>query len=144
MSDLKIVEWLEDSDEIDEFPISVGWMGGWVGTRPDPEDESEFPRSLFDGSHRWKDYLEYLETINPKDDLYIEPKYPLVDYIEVIRKEVLKHKLRWTGAEHQAIGIPKFSDGTVGVFSYRAWGDLMAAIWSEEEDKDYSYMDFYC
>jgi hypothetical protein len=31
----------------------------------------------------------------------------------------------------------------VATFSYRGWGDIMAAIWSEEENKDYNYMDFY-
>ena len=39
--------------------------------------------------------------------------------------------------------MPLFSDGKVATFSFRGWGDLMAAIWSEAEDKDYGYMDFY-
>ena len=39
---------------------------------------------------------------------------------------------------------PVFDDGTVGSFSFRAWGDLMAAIWNTEENTNkYSYMDFY-
>ena len=40
-------------------------------------------------------------------------------------------------------GVPVFNDGTVAMFSFRAWGDLMAALWAEHEDCDYSYMDFY-
>ena len=40
-------------------------------------------------------------------------------------------------------GVPKSDDDTVGLFSFRSWGDLMAAIWSEEEDKDYDYLNFY-
>ncbi len=36
-----------------------------------------------------------------------------------------------------------FNDGTAGMFSFRAWGDLMAAIWAEHENRDYGYMDFY-
>lgn len=39
-------------------------------------------------------------------------------------------------------GCPVFSDGTVSRMSFRAWGDFMAAVWSEEEDKDYCYVDF--
>jgi hypothetical protein len=27
--------------------------------------------------------------------------------------------------------------------TFRAWGDFMDAVWSEEEDRDMSYMDFY-
>jgi hypothetical protein len=49
-----------------------------------------------------------------------------------------------TGQEHQYnSGVPVFSDGKVATYTYRGWGDLMAAIWATEEDKDYHYMDFY-
>jgi hypothetical protein len=49
-----------------------------------------------------------------------------------------------TGAEHQHQGItPVFSDGRHFAMTFRAWGDFMAAVWSEEEDRNMSYMDFY-
>lgn len=53
--------------------------------------------------------------------------------------------IREGGDWHQsdACGCPVFSDGTTALFSYRAWGDIMAAIWSEHDGKDYGYMDFY-
>jgi hypothetical protein len=36
-----------------------------------------------------------------------------------------------------------FSDGSVATFSLRGWGDLLAAVYSERDNKDYCYMDFY-
>ena len=148
---VEVVEWLEHGED-DDLPVSIGFMGGWFGTRPDPEDKSEFPGAVFDASHRWKDYLAYLAGMDeeklkkPADDggLQRTLNYTLAEYAEAIRRAVLKDKLRWTGREHQQFGTPRFSDGTVGSFTFRAWGDIMAAIWSEEEDKDYNYMNFYC
>jgi hypothetical protein len=65
------------------------------------------------------------------------------DYYEAIREYVIKNNIKQGGDWHQIEGIPLFSDNTVGSFSFRAWGDLLAAIWSEYENKDYCYMDFY-
>jgi len=30
-------------------------------------------------------------------------------------------------------GVPVFTDGAVGTFSCRAWGDLMACVWNQED-----------
>ena len=81
---------------------------------------------------RWKDYIE---ACPPEE----------VPYAEAIRESVLKKGLYIDGATHQTCpnGAPVFEDGKAATFSMRGWGDIMAAIWSEEEDKDYSYMDFY-
>ena len=67
-------------------------------------------------------------------------------FINAIREEILRIELKYAGAAHQyePDGMPVFEDGTCARFSFRAWGDLMAAVWSEVENKDYSYMDFYC
>ena len=100
-------------DEAEDKPESVGGLGGW-----------------FSEGMRWRDYFE---------DLRVESK----PYIEAIRKEVILKGIRATGEEHQRAYVPVFSDGTVGRFSWRAWGDLMAAIWSEQDNRDYSYMSFY-
>lgn len=92
---------------------SIGGMGGF-----------------FEEGRRWRDYIEiWKDRAKP--------------YAEAIRRAVLKERLRTTGWQHQEGMAPVFSDGTAGTFSYRAWGDLMAAIWAEEEDKDYHYMEFY-
>ncbi|MEE8295087.1 MAG: hypothetical protein V3R64_05205 [Sphingomonadales bacterium] len=81
---------------------------------------------------RWKDFIA---------EIYSDDR----DYYEAVRASVIKNKFRFTGSGHQSDdqGVPQFSEDTVGVFTFRAWGDLMATIWSEEEDKDYTYMDFY-
>ena len=86
---------------------------------------------FFTEGMRWKDYIEAFRK---------------VEHLEVLRKEIIKKKIKTTGREHQEsdVGVPLFSDGTVGTFSYRGWGDLMAAVWSKEEDADYHYMHFYC
>jgi len=96
---------------------SCGGFGGWFNWGNNKDQ-------------RWQDYIK----------VYHDDQKP---YLETIRKEIVKNKFRFGGDRHQENMIPLFSDDTVGCFSYRAWGDLMAAIWSEEENKDYSYMDFY-
>lgn len=112
---IKIKRWIayDDAKAMSEAPISG--LGGW-----------------FREGHRWPNYLEA-----------IEPE--ALPYAEALRAEVLERKLKTTGADHQyaSDGVPVFSDGTVGLFSYRAWGDLMAAIWSTAEDRDSHYMEFY-
>lgn len=60
------------------------------------------------------------------------------------RKSAVAHKIKATGEQHQYDGItPVFSDGSTFAMTFRSWGDFMAAVWSEEEDTDMSYMDFY-
>lgn len=114
MSNIFVVDWVSYQDS-PESEHDLGWMGGW-----------------FKDGHRWKDYLNvYKEEVHP--------------YLEALRQEVVSKNIRFGGDVHQHSddGAPKFSDGSVLRLSYRAWGDLMAAIWSEAENKDYQYMDFY-
>lgn len=81
--------------------------------------------------HKWEDYIEK----------YQEEETP---YLEALRSKVLEDKLRIGGDEHQESFNPLFEDGTIGAFSFRGWGDLLAAIYNTEEDTNqYSYMDFY-
>lgn len=109
-----VVKWIP-YDHIDELTPTVGGMGGF-----------------FRNGMRWKDY------INCINDDYST-------YYEALREEIISKALKQGGDWHQedAHGAPVFSDGVTGSFSYRAWGDLMAAVWSEYEKKDYHYMDFY-
>lgn len=117
MEHLTVVDWIP-CDYNDGKKEGVGSMGGF-----------------FEYGMRWKDYLARWEK-RPES----------IPYLEAIRCDVLVKKLRLTGEQHQysEAGCPLFSDGTVGRFSYRGWGDLMAAIWAEEENTDYCYLDFYC
>lgn len=112
---MKVVDWIAYAD-CENYTDSVGGLGGF-----------------FKDGMRWKDFIgSYTDKAKP--------------YYEAIRQDVIKKGIRITGERHQYSdnGVPLFEDNTVGTFSYRAWGDLMAAIWSEHEDKDYCYMDFYC
>lgn len=111
---IRVVDWLPYDKVTDEHK-DVGSMGGW-----------------FKEGMRWKDYLEQ------------EPVQR--EYAEAIRAAVLERNLYISGDAHQNDSggtVPLFSDGAVATFSFRGWGDLMAAIWSEAEGRDYSYMDFY-
>lgn len=63
-------------------------------------------------------------------------------HLNALRAEILRLGLRNGGFWHQEEGVPVFSDGTVGTFSMRAWGDVLAATWATHEDVDYSYCDF--
>jgi len=88
---------------------------------------------FFYNGMRWKDYIKtFSNEVKP--------------YLFALKKEIILKKIRYSGEQHQcgSNGVPVFNDNTRGCFSFRAWGDLMAAIWSTEEDNDYSYMDFYC
>lgn len=87
---------------------------------------------VINSGDRWINYIEKFE----------EWQKP---YIEAIRKDIINHKIRITGKQHQenVDGVPKFNNGKYGLFTWRAWGDLMAAAWAEYENANYSYMDFY-
>jgi hypothetical protein len=65
--------------------------------------------------------------------------------LEELRRSIIANNIRCTGEQHQngAVAVPLWSNGKVDTYSFRAWGDLMAAVWSTEENKDYGYMDFY-
>ena len=87
---------------------------------------------FFDDGMRWKDYIERYQSEYQK-------------YYEALRKEIVEKNIQFRGSDHQQDkhGVPVFEDGTVGLFSYRAWGDLMGAVWSEELDEDFNYMCYY-
>lgn len=103
-----------NEEDVPEGATAIGWWGGF-----------------FEKGMRWKDYLEdFNETVHP--------------YLEVARKSAVEKQIKTTGEQHQHEGItPVFSDGRYFAMTFRAWGDLMAAVWSEEENRDMSYMDFY-
>jgi hypothetical protein len=114
VGDVKVVDWIT-CDKSDHYETSFGGFGGF-----------------FDNGMRWKDYIDIW-----KDE--VKP------YAEALKKEIIEKNIRFGGEWHQysGSGVPLFSDNTVATFSYRAWGDLLAAIWSDEENKDYSYVNFY-
>lgn len=114
---MKVVKWIPYGEQ-KGLEEAFGGMGGWF--------------NWTEKGQRWKDYLAvWKEEVHP--------------YIEAFREEVLRRELRVGADWHQygPGGVPVFEDGKYASFSYRAWGDIMAAIWSEKEDRDYTYMDFY-
>jgi len=110
---IQVVDWVEYNLDVDIRKRSVGGPGGY-----------------FCNGMRWKDFLGAEEYDGRK-------------YYKALREAILKNKYEFGGEKHQRDMAPLFNDGTVGFFSYRAWGDLMAAIWSEKNNTDYCYMDFY-
>jgi hypothetical protein len=123
MDQITVVDWICD-DDAGQREVALGGWGGWFGYKENGETREN-------AHHRWKDYIEDLRP-------------ECIPYAEALRDECVKHNIRITGLQHQndSNGVPVFSDGKIGSFSLRAWGDVMAAIWSEAEDKDYNYMDF--
>ena len=119
---MKIEKWITYDEAEGKTENGLGGMGGWFGTT----------ETGWDAGHRWKDYL----------DNYQAEVHPM---LEELRRSIIEHKIRCTGMEHQngVHAIPLWDNGRVDTYSYRAWGDLMAAVWSTEDDKNYSYMDFY-
>ena len=69
----------------------------------------------------------------------------LREIVQLIGNEVLEHGYCFSGQDHQnaSTGVPVFSDGTCLRASMRAWGLVMAAIYSAIDEVDLSYMDFY-
>lgn len=113
---MKVEKWIPYDKTVHALPDNdIGGFGGW-----------------FEEGHRWKDYIKMFNDSS-------------CEYVEALRTDILERKIRNGGNWHQstnAKGVPVFSDGTVATYSMRAWGDLMAAIYSEIEDVDYSYCDF--
>lgn len=67
------------------------------------------------------------------------------EIVQLIGDEVVKFGYSFSGQDHQnaLTGVPVFSDGTCLRASMRAWGQIMAAIYSAVEGINLSYMDFY-
>jgi len=89
--------------------------------------------NFFDGM-RWKDYVKQYSGMN----------HAFADYAETIRKYVIRNAIRIDGVTHQKSpdGALLMSDGTAVFMLYRAWGDLMAAIWSTYDNEDYNTTSF--
>ena len=63
-------------------------------------------------------------------------------YEQELTRVIREQKIMVSGAQHQQSFIPEFEDGTHLLYSWRAWGGLMADIWSAPGEV-YDYMDFY-
>ena len=81
---------------------------------------------------RWPDYLAgYAPEWHP--------------YVEAIRHAIIEGKV-WTGGDwHQYSpnGVPVVAGGHFMGCGFRSWGGLLAAVWSSELNRNFSYLDFY-
>lgn len=113
---MKVIKWISYEEAIKMPNSGIGGSGGW-----------------FQHRMRWRHYLEKFTVEG-------------LPYVEALRASIIEQGLKYTGHEHQnePDGVPVFETGEVATYTFRAWGDLMAAVWSTEEEKDYNYMDFYC
>lgn len=103
-----------DASRVPEDGAALDWWGGF-----------------FVEGMRWKDYLANFDQ-------------ELHSYLEAARKSAIENNIKATGFEHQNGGVtPVFSDGRYFSLTLRAWGDFMAAVWSEAEDRDSHCMEFY-
>ena len=86
----------------------------------------------------WSDFECIYPTVLEEDNmLYVK--------LNLIKEDIIKKGYRFSGNFHQfgESGVPVFSDGTCFRASMRAWGRLMANIYSEVDGINYSYMFFY-
>ena len=124
MSELSVIKW-DGPPEVYRGNALSGFRRGWFGFGP----EGEGLRC----PHRWQDFL---------DDL-VEPAIP---YAEALRASVVKRQMRGPGSWHAKYtankSIPYFSDNTLTIMEQSCWANFMAAVWSEAEDKDYTWRDF--
>jgi len=115
MNEPLTVEWVDFNDPRLSDDKTIGWMGGWVR------------------GEQWDEYLK----------LIAEQWHP---YMNAVKDSIIANNIKCTGSEHsEGEGFtPLFSDGYQLGLTWRAWGDLMAAVWNTAEDTNrYSYTNFY-
>lgn len=130
---ITVEKWVKFEDVPKDAKDIGSPLGGWfnAGFKVNP--------SVKDGIEE----TEKKHTLGDYQDEIANSKFEV--YFEALRKEILAKGIKLGGYFHQSnteAGVPVFSDGKVATYSLRAWGDLMAAIWSEKEGKNYSYIDF--
>lgn len=123
---MKVERWITN-DEADAKTGSFGGMGGWFGASG----------GAFDAKHTWSDYLDH----ECGDDAGLRER------AEALRASIVDGRVWEDGGWHQnewgEESVPMFDDGTVATFSFRAWGDLLAAVWTKQLGRQFCYMDFY-
>ena len=79
---------------------------------------------------------------------YPTPKLGQDEFVKVlslIQDEIAEKGYMFAGQDHQnsSTGVPVFSDGTCFRASWRAWGAIMARLFTKGDGEDCTYMDFY-
>ena len=140
MKKITFDKWVNYNDDYPENEL--GGLGGWFNSHYVRGYKEEF---IYDK----KGKIVGVEKIDKDDVLdntfedylnkFSEDIHP---YILALRDEIISKDHRFTAPLHQTVMTPLFSDGTVSRFSYRAWGDFMAAVYTTEENP-IDYMEYY-
>lgn len=141
---VKVIDWINYNDASNYKDNNLGGMGGWFNSHLIHGYKNKFefddlgkPISITKipaekcNLDTFEDYLnEFEEELHP--------------YILALKEEIINNNIQLTGEQHQhsSNGVPIFNDGTCSTFSYRSWGDLMAAIYTSEEIP-LTYMKYY-
>jgi predicted esterase YcpF (UPF0227 family) len=131
--EITVIDWIRYGSDKEDAP--VGGMGGWFNAhlmeKFDVEKGEMKENPNLKPPHTWEDYV----------GAHNKESHP---YLEALKLEIVSNNIQATGDQHQNQGMtPLFSDNTVGEFSYRSWGDLMAAIYTTQEEP-LTYMAYYC
>ena len=86
----------------------------------------------FQKGMRWNNFLEFYDANLHKS-------------LEAIRSSIInsQEKRDWDWHSSSMNGIPRLNNGYFFGASSDRWGDLLAAVWSEHDNKDYSYTSFF-
>lgn len=127
-----LIEWIPDDDQAARYEALPGvWtMGGWFGWTRDVGTNRQRDKPSY--SHTWQDYLNRCHT----------RAWP---YLEALRADLDRHSEEITGTEHQSEDrpyVPLFDDTYVLMMSFRAWGDLMAAVMTARTGEGHDYTQY--
>jgi hypothetical protein len=61
---------------------------------------------------------------------------------DLVKEYCLTNRVRISGVDYQLEGLPVIDDKYVFLVTQRAWGDLMAEVWSVVDGVRYRYVDW--
>lgn len=146
MTDLAVEKWVtwDESEKLgDDNDVGIS-MGGWVGA-PFCLNREKMCEEFADAQGAAAQVVlpENITTFEQYLDQVWESEAEGRKYAWALRNEIVAKKIRRGGFWHQEQeGVPVFIDGRYATYSMRAWGDLMAAIWSEVDQEAHSYVKF--
>lgn len=125
--------WTDYDDPVEDCP-HLPSMGGWFGFKNEETGPAVSGKEV---SHRWADYIDGWDSESRA-------------CAEAARAALLE---RWPegfppgGFWHQGQTgdtdtVPLGACGGKITMSMRAWGDFVAAVMSERDDKDHTYVEF--
>jgi len=71
-----------------------------------------------------------------------EDKLDFNECWELVKNHIKANNIRISGIEHQEKYLPVIDDKYVFLITQRAWGELMAEVWSVVDNVEYKYSDW--